>query len=178
MADGELGARIRAAVRDVPDFPQPGIVFKDITPVLAAPGLLQAITDRFANEWGGADVDVVAGVESRGFLFATPLALALGAAFVPVRKPGKLPWHTERVDYALEYGSDALEVHTDAVAAGQRVLLVDDLLATGGTARGAIRLVERLGGRTVGAAFVIELGFLDGRTHLGDIPVQSLVRYD
>lgn len=176
--DVAVAARIRAAIRDVPDFPQAGIVFKDITPVLAEPGLLTAIVDRLAEVHGADRIDVVAGIESRGFLFGVPLAMALGTGFVPIRKPGKLPWTTLRVDYELEYGTDALEAHVDAVRAGQRVLLVDDLLATGGTAAGAASLIRRLGGDVVGATFVVELGFLGGRARMADIPVHALARYD
>ncbi len=172
-----LAGLIRARVRDVPDFPQPGIVFKDITPVLADPALLRAIVDHMTEQHAHARIDIVAGVESRGFLFGVPLAIALGAGFTPIRKPGKLPWQTMRVDYTLEYGQDALEAHTDGVRTGQRVLIVDDLLATGGTAGGAVQLVRRLGGEVVAASFVIELDFLGGRSKLDDVPVTSLVRY-
>jgi adenine phosphoribosyltransferase len=178
MTDGAVGARIRALVRDVPDFPKPGILFRDITPVLAEPGLVEAITEQFVRTWVSAAIDVVAGIESRGFLFGTPLAMALGVGFVPIRKPGKLPWRTEHVDYALEYGTDALEIHSDAIRPGQRVLVIDDLLATGGTAAAAVRLVERLHGAAVGAAFVLELGFLDGRARLPDVRVDALARFD
>jgi adenine phosphoribosyltransferase len=173
-----LGERIRAVIRDVHDFPQPGIVFKDITPVLADVTLMREIVERLADTHRRLGIDVIAGVESRGFLFGTPLAIALGAGFTPIRKPGKLPWQTLRVDYALEYGQDSLEAHTDAVRAGQRVLIVDDLLATGGTAGGAVDLVRRLGGEVVGAAFVIELAFLNGRSKLEGVPASSLVCYD
>lgn len=178
MADGAIAARIRAAIRDVPDFPQPGILFRDITPVLAEPGLIGQIADRLAGVYRDRGADVVAGIESRGFLFGAPIADRLGVGFVPIRKPGKLPWRTVRVDYALEYGQDALEAHEDAVNAGQRVLVVDDLLATGGTAAGAAELVRRLGGTVIGAAFVVELVGLGGRARLGDLPVQALVRYE
>jgi adenine phosphoribosyltransferase len=173
-----LGERIRAVIRDVPDFPQPGIVFKDITPVLADVALMRAIVERLADTHRRLGIDVIAGVESRGFLFGTPLAMALGAGFTPIRKPGKLPWQTLRVNYSLEYGQDSLEAHTDAVRPGQRVLIVDDLLATGGTAGGAVDLVRRLGGEVVGAAFVIELAFLNGRSKLEGIPASSLVCYE
>jgi adenine phosphoribosyltransferase len=173
-----LGDRIRAAIRDVPDFPQPGINFKDITPVLADIVLMRAIIDRLADTHRGLGIEVVAGVESRGFLFGTPLAIALGAGFTPIRKPGKLPWQTLRVDYSLEYGQDSLEAHTDAVRPGQRVLIVDDLLATGGTAGGAVDLIRRLGGEVVGTAFVVELAFLNGRGRLEGVPAISLVCYD
>jgi len=173
-----LGERIRAVIRDVPDFPQPGIVFKDITPVLADVALMREIVARLADTHQRLGIDLIAGVESRGFLFGTPLAMALGAGFTPIRKPGKLPWQTLRVNYALEYGQDSLEAHTDAVRPGQRVLIVDDLLATGGTASGAVDLVRRLGGEVVGAAFVVELAFLNGRSKLGGVPASSLVCYE
>jgi adenine phosphoribosyltransferase len=173
-----LEGRIRAAVRDVPDFPKPGIVFKDITPVLADPGLMTEITTHLAHGWRGAAVDVVVGMESRGFIFGAPLAMALGAAFAPARKPGKLPYRTLREHYALEYGEATLEVHEDAVRPGQRVLVVDDLVATGGTAVAAGQLARRLGGEVVGFAFVLELAFLGARALLAPSEVRSLVRYD
>jgi adenine phosphoribosyltransferase len=174
----DLVARIRARIRDVPDFPQAGILFKDITPVLADAMLMESIIERMASGFAPAGIDVVAGIESRGFIFGAPLALALGAAFVPVRKPGKLPWKSARIDYGLEYGSDALEIHVDAVHEGQRVLIADDVLATGGTARAAADLLLRLGADLAGAAFVVELSFLGGRARLSDIPVQSIITYD
>ena len=172
-----LGDRIRSSIRDVPDFPQPGITFKDITPVLASAGLLREINQRLADLHRDLDIEVVAGIESRGFLFGTPLAIMLGAGFAPIRKPGKLPWQTLRVDYALEYGEDSLEAHADAVHPGQRVLIIDDLLATGGTASGAIDLIRRLGGEVVAASFVVELAFLNGRSRLDGVPVSTLVTY-
>ncbi len=172
-----LEDRLRTRIRDVPDFPQPGIVFKDITPVLADGGLFAEVVERLAEPFAGQGIDVVVGIEARGFIFAAPIALRLGAGLAPVRKPGKLPHHTIRVDYELEYGTDALEVHADAVAAGQRVLIVDDVLATGGTAAAAARLLERLGGQVVGMAFVVELAFLHGRGRLAGRPVVSLVRF-
>lgn len=174
----DITARIRAAVRDIPDFPQPGIVFKDITPLLADATLLRAIVDAMAETWRDAGIDRIAAIESRGFLFGAPLAVALGAGITPVRKPGKLPWTTVRIDYALEYGTDSLEAHTDGVHAGERVLIVDDVLATGGTAAGAVELVRQLGGTVAGATFVIELGFLSGRQRLADVHSLSLLRYD
>ncbi len=173
----DLIESIKGTIRDVPDFPKPGILFKDITPVLARAELMKGITERFASRFAPAEVDAVVGMESRGFIFGTPLAMALDAAFVPARKPGKLPWKSIGYEYALEYGTNRLEVHTDAVAPGQRVLIVDDLLATGGTAEATGRLVAQLGGVVVGYAFVIELGFLDGRSKLGDAPIDSLVIY-
>lgn len=174
----ELDRRIRETVRDVPDFPQPGIVFKDITPLIADPGLFQEIVAAIAGGAASASIDVVVGIESRGFIFGAPVALALGCGFVPMRKPGRLPYRTERIEYALEYGSDVLEVHSDAVRPGQRVLVVDDVLATGGTAAAAATLLERLGADVVGLTFVIELGFLHGRDRLGRWPVRSLASYD
>lgn len=176
--DDAVAARVRAAIRDVPDFPQPGILYRDITPVLAEPGLIDAIVERLADALDGSAIDVVAGIESRGFLFGVPLAMRLGTGFVPIRKPGKLPWRTVRVDYALEYGEDSLEAHVDAVRAGQRVVLVDDLLATGGTAAAAAGLVRRLGATVSATTFVVELAFLEGRAKLAGLPVHSLVRYD
>ena len=173
----DLIESVKTTIRDVPDFPKPGILFKDITPVLARPDLMKGITDHFASRFGSAGVDAVVGMESRGFIFGTPLAIALNAAFVPARKPGKLPWKSIGYEYDLEYGTNRLEVHTDAVTPGQKVLIVDDLLATGGTAEATGKLVEQLGGEVVGYAFVIELGFLDGRAKLGDVPVDSLVIY-
>ncbi len=173
----QLAGRTRAAIRDVPDFPQPGINFKDITPVLSDPALFRDIIDYFAETHGGDEIDVVVGIESRGFIFGAPLALELDAAFVPVRKPGKLPYEKVRIDYALEYGNDSLEVHRDAIAGGQRVLVVDDVLATGGTAAAAKRLVRQLGGEVVGLCFVVELSFLNGREKLADVAVHSLLTY-
>ena len=175
--NSELLARARAAIRDVPDFPQPGILFKDITPVLADPALFRDVIDYFAETYSSAEVDVVVGIESRGFIFGAPLALELGVAFVPIRKPGKLPYEKVRIDYALEYGNDSLEAHRDAVADGQRVLVVDDVLATGGTASAATRLVKQLGGDVVGVCFLVELGFLNGRQKLDSVEVHSLLSY-
>ena len=152
-------------LRDVPDFPKPGILFKDITPLLAEPRALAAAIDRFAALDFGK-VDKIAAIESRGFLFGAPLALRHGIGFVPVRKPGKLPWKTNRVEYVLEYGTDAVEIHQDAIRPGERVLLVDDLLATGGTMGAACQLVEACGGAVAGCAFVVELCFLPGREKL------------
>lgn len=172
----ELERRLRAALRDVPDFPRPGIVFKDITPLLADAALFGDTVRALAEQAGGADL--VVGIESRGFIFGAPLALRLGCGFVPFRKPGKLPYRTQRVEYGLEYGSDALEAHVDAIVPGHRVLIVDDVLATGGTAAAAADLVRRLGGDVAGAAFVLELTALGGRARLGSLPVHVLVSFE
>jgi adenine phosphoribosyltransferase len=161
-------------LRDVPDFPKPGILFKDISPLLGDADALRATIARFAGiAWG--KIDKVAAIESRGFLFGAPLAIELGTGFVPIRKPGKLPWRTNRVEYVLEYGTDAVEMHADALQPGTRVLLVDDVLATGGTMAAAARLVETAGGIVVGCAFVLELGFLKGRSKLQPRRIESLV---
>ena len=173
----DLETRLKSAIRDVPDFPKPGILFKDITPVLADPKLFRATVDHFAELYAGSHIDVVVGMESRGFLFGAPLAMALSAAFVPARKPGKLPYESIEVTYSLEYGTATLVMHSDAVRRGQKVLIVDDLLATGGTAAATCKLVERLGGQVVACCFVIELGFLDGRKALQGVPVESIVHY-
>jgi adenine phosphoribosyltransferase len=176
-ADVSAAEFVKAYVRDVPDFPKPGILFKDITPVLAHPRGLTTITEAFAGRFERADIDVVVGVESRGFLFGAPLAERLGVGFVPVRKPGKLPYKTKRIAYALEYGEGHLEIHEDAISRGARVVIVDDLLATGGTAKATGDLVKLHGGDVLAYAFVIELEFLDGRGKLGDARVESIVRY-
>jgi adenine phosphoribosyltransferase len=164
-------------IRDIPDFPKPGVTFKDITPLLADADAFRFCVDAIADGFSGASVDVVLGVEARGFILAAPIAYRFGAGFVPVRKPGKLPWEIERQEYELEYGSDLLEIHKDAVQPGQGVLIVDDVLATGGTAGATIRLVERLGGTLVGLGFVIELGFLGGREAIGGHEALSLITY-
>lgn len=171
-------SRIRQLIRDVPDFPKKGITFKDITPVLADASALREVVEALAERWRGEGVDKVAGIESRGFLFAAPLAHILGAGCVLVRKPGKLPWQTVREVYALEYGNDALELHVDAISPRERVLIADDVLATGGTAGAAGRLVARQGGLVLGYTFLIELGFLRGAERLGHEKVHALVRYD
>jgi adenine phosphoribosyltransferase len=162
-------------LRDVPDFPKPGILFKDITPLLASPPAMAETIARFAKLDFGR-IDKVAAIESRGFLFGVPLAMKLGVGFVPVRKPGKLPWKTNRVEYSLEYGKDAVEIHQDAVRVGERVLLVDDLLATGGTMGAACKLVTQGGGTIAGCAFVVELGLLPGRQKLAPHRIESLIR--
>jgi adenine phosphoribosyltransferase len=155
--------RLRALIRDVPDFPQKGIVFKDITPLLADQVAFSSVIDETVVHFGRGNVDRVVGIEARGFILASPVAYHFGAGFVPVRKAGKLPASVESEEYNLEYGTATLEIHNDAIAPGQRVLIVDDVLATGGTARASARLVERLGGKVVGIATLIELGFLGGR---------------
>ena len=164
-------------IRDIPDFPKPGIVFKDITPLLADATAFRAMIDALVAPYRGR-VDTVLGVESRGLIIGAAAALALGTGIAIVRKPGKLPFHTHRASYELEYGSDTLEIHHDAVGDGHRVLLIDDLLATGGTASATIELVQRCGGVVTACAFVIELAFLDGRRRLAPHEVHSLVRYD
>jgi adenine phosphoribosyltransferase len=153
-------------LRDVPDFPEPGIVFKDLTPLLADVDAFRYTVDAIADHAAGLTVDKVVGIEARGFIFAAAVAYRLGAGFVPVRKPGKLPWKTVTETYELEYGTDSLDVHGDAITAGEAVYVVDDVLATGGTAAAACRLVDRLGGAIAGLAFVVELGFLEGRAKL------------
>ncbi|MEY2437868.1 MAG: adenine phosphoribosyltransferase [Acidimicrobiaceae bacterium] len=168
---------LKGRIRDIPDFPRPGVVFKDITPLLADARSFRASIDGLVEAHAAAGVDLVLGIEARGFVFAAPVADRLGAGFVPVRKAGKLPWELEREEYELEYGTDLLEIHRDAISPGQRVLVVDDVLATGGTAAATIRLVERLGGTVVGLEFVIELAFLAGRSKLAAHPVHSLLVY-
>ncbi len=168
-------------IRDVPDFPKPGIVFKDITPILADPRAMGLINEALAAPYLGGPapaVEKVLGIESRGFIFGTPLAARLGVGFAPVRKPGKLPWRTVSQSYSLEYGEDTLELHEDAVRPGERVLIVDDLLATGGTMLATCQLVEKLGGVVAGCAVLIELGFLEGRARLGSHPLHSLIVYE
>lgn len=171
-------ADLRAKIRDIKDFPTEGILFKDITTLLKDGPAFRAVLDMLASRYRGERVDVVVGVESRGFIFAGALAHQLGAGFVPVRKMGKLPGKTIEVEYELEYGRDALAVHEDAIKPGQRVLAVDDLLATGGTMAATLRLVEQLGGKVVGVAFMIELAFLRGREKLRNYPLHSLIVYD
>ncbi|HET7488213.1 MAG TPA: adenine phosphoribosyltransferase [Acidimicrobiales bacterium] len=169
---------LKEHIRDIPDFPRPGVVFKDITPLLADTGAFKAVVDAMAHPFEADSVDKVLAVEARGFIVGGPVAYRFDAGFVPCRKPGKLPWEVERQEYVLEYGTDLLEVHKDAIKPGERVLIVDDVLATGGTAAAASRLVERLGGAVVGFAFVIELAFLHGRSKLRGQDVVSLLTYD
>ena len=169
--------RVRALVRDVPDFPKPGIVFKDITPLLADEVAFSSVIDETVVHFGRGNVDKVVGIEARGFILAAPVAYHFGAGFVPVRKAGKLPWKVETEEYELEYGSATLELHGDAIAPGERVLIVDAVLATGGTARATARLVERLGGKVVGISTLIELSFLDGRKAIEGYEFFSLLSY-
>jgi adenine phosphoribosyltransferase len=173
----DLQQRLKARIRDVPDFPKEGILFKDITPVLSDASLMREVTDAFALAFKDAGVTAVVGMESRGFIFGAPLAMALNCAFVPARKPGKLPYDHVGVDYALEYGTARLEMHTDAVGPSDKVLVVDDLLATGGTAAATNLLIGQFGAEIVANCFVIELDFLNGRGALSGVPVSSLVHY-
>jgi adenine phosphoribosyltransferase len=168
---------LKASIRHVPDFPKPGILFYDITTLLQEPAGLRAAVDSLAAPFVGQGIDLVVGIESRGFIFGSAVADRIGAGFAPVRKPGKLPSTTVKVTYDLEYGSDALEIHDDAVRKGQRVLIVDDLLATGGTAKAAAGLVKRLGGNVHALAFLIELVALDGRTRLGGEHLHTVLKY-
>lgn len=169
--------RIRERIRDIVDFPREGIVFKDITPLIADPVAFRAAIDRLAEITEGERLDRIVGIEARGFIFGSALACVMGKGFSIVRKPGKLPWRTDREEYSLEYGTGVLEIHEDAVQPGERVLIVDDLLATGGTAAAACRLVERRGGEVASLAFVVELAFLDGRKLLEGRKVHSLVEF-
>jgi adenine phosphoribosyltransferase len=169
---------LKKLIREVPDYPKPGILFYDLTTLLKDQRGFRSVVDQLCEHYAGKKVDIVAGIEARGFIFAPALAYRLGAGFVPVRKPKKLPWKTASVTYQLEYGTDQLEVHQDAVRKGQRVLLSDDLLATGGTAAAAINLVRQLGGEVAGAAFAVELSFLNGRSKLPGVDVFSLLKYD
>lgn len=168
---------LKQLIRDIPDFPIPGILFKDITTLIKNPEAFGEVIDRLADEFINDEIDVVVAIESRGFIFGAPLAYELGAGFVPVRKFGKLPAETVTKEYALEYGTNTLEMHVDAIEPGQRVLIVDDLLATGGTARATAELVESLGGQVVALAFVVELTFLAGREKLEGHRVVSLIQY-
>ncbi|HEV3483691.1 MAG TPA: adenine phosphoribosyltransferase [Candidatus Acidoferrales bacterium] len=168
---------LKKLIREIPDYPKPGILFYDLTTLLQNPRGFHSLVDQLCNHYEGKKIDIVAGIEARGFIFAPALAYRLGAGFVPVRKPKKLPWKTASITYQLEYGSDSLEIHRDAVQEGHRVLLCDDLLATGGTAAAAIGLVRQLGGEVMGAAFAVELNFLQGRSKLPGIDVFSLLKY-
>jgi adenine phosphoribosyltransferase len=174
----QLSAQIESLIRDIPDFPKPGVTFKDITPLLDDHAAFTAVVEALAvagrDEDGATVVDKVVGMEARGFILAAPVALALGVGFVPVRKPGKLPWKTRSVSYDLEYGSETLEMHVDALEAGERVLVVDDVLATGGTARATAELIEQPGALVHGLAVLMELSFLPGRAAIGEIPLTVL----
>jgi adenine phosphoribosyltransferase len=168
---------LKKLIREVPDFPKPGINFYDITTLLKQPEGFRQVIDALSAEFKGERVDTVIGIEARGFIFAPAMAYQLGAGFVPARKPGKLPSECATVSYDLEYGQDALQMHSDAVGSGHRVVIADDLLATGGTASAVVRLVEQLGGQVVGLAFVVELEFLPGRQRLAGYDVRSLLKY-
>lgn len=170
--------KARKLIRDIPNFPKPGIVFKDITPVLSDPEAMRQVIDRFLAFADRQHPDVIVGIESRGFVMGMPLAMELGLPFVPVRKLGKLPHDTIQEHYDLEYGTNTLEVHSDAITAGQRVLIADDLLATGGTAKATIKLAERLGGTVCGLTFMVELGFLHGRSILSGYDTLSLIVFE
>jgi adenine phosphoribosyltransferase len=178
VADAGLSTQIAALIRDIPDFPKPGVTFKDITPLLDDHTTFAAVVGALAaagrDASGAVVIDKVVGMEARGFILAAPVALALGVGFVPVRKPGKLPWHTRAVSYSLEYGDETLEMHTDAIAPGERVLVIDDVLATGGTAHATAELVEQAGGVVHGLAVLLELSFLPGREAVGEIPLTVL----
>ncbi|OGS13396.1 MAG: adenine phosphoribosyltransferase [Elusimicrobia bacterium RIFOXYA2_FULL_58_8] len=173
----KLAANLKAIIRDVPDFPKKGIIFKDITPLLADHTAFTETINHFSNHFRGCGITKVLGIEARGFLFAGPLAIALGAGLVPVRKKGKLPYKTVSASYALEYGTDTLEMHIDAVKAGDKVLIIDDVLATGGTAAAVCELAEKAGGAVAGIAMLIELEFLKGRAKLPGREIQSLIKY-
>ena len=168
---------LKSLIREVPDFPKPGILFYDITTLLKDPAGLKGVIDALCEHYAGKGIQTVAGIEARGFIFAPAVAYALNAGFVPIRKPKKLPAAVERVEYALEYGTDSVEVHRDAIQPGQKVLIVDDVLATGGTAAAAAKLVEKLGGVVEGLGFVIELDFLNGRKKLTNYDINSLIHY-
>lgn len=173
----ETVEKLRAAVRDVPDFPKKGILFRDITPVLADPALFRASVDLFLERCRSCQIDKIIGIDARGFVFASAVAYELGVGFVPIRKRGKLPYITQIAKYSLEYGEAEVEMHTDAVAAGERVVLIDDLLATGGTSAAAADLIRKAGGQLLEAQFLIELEFLEGRRQLEPTPVTSFLKY-
>jgi adenine phosphoribosyltransferase len=175
MADGKIN--LNDYIRDIQDFPKEGILFKDISPLLADPAALAAAVDALAESYKGQGIDYVAAVEARGFIFGSAVAKALGAGFIPVRKPGKLPSETESITYDLEYGTDTLEIHKDALKAGDKVLMVDDLIATGGTMVAACHLVEKLGADIAGLTFLIELTFLNGRDKLQSYPIHTIISY-
>lgn len=164
-------------IRDIPDWPKKGIVFKDLTPLFKDPAAFRFALETLRETFKSTPVDKVCGIEARGFILAPTIAYMLNAGFIPVRKPKKLPWQTEQVTYDLEYGTDTLEIHKDAVKPGERVLLIDDLLATGGTASGVVKLIERLGGKLTGIGFLVELTFLNGRSKLDGHSISSLIKY-
>ena len=168
---------LKSIIRTIPDFPKPGINFYDITPLLKDGRSLAYTIDTISDHFSNMNIDVVVSMEARGFLFGPAIAYKLGAGFAPVRKLGKLPWNTHQEEYALEYGSDTIEIHQDAVLHGERVLIIDDVLATGGTAKAVANLIRKMNGKIIGAAFVIELLALKGRNKLGDVPVYSLLQY-
>ncbi len=169
--------RLKSKIRDIPDFPEPGIIFRDITPLVADPSALQLSVYQLLQPFLGEPVNAVAGMEARGFIFGSLAAWELGVGFIPLRKPGKLPYDVQTASYSLEYGEAALEVHTDAVNEGDKILLIDDLIATGGTAKASCQLIEELGGEIIGCAFVIELDALNGREKLSNYKVHSLLHY-
>lgn len=171
-------SQLQDLVRDIPDFPEKGVVFKDITPVLGDPEAFRSLIDAMSDPFEGQGITKVAGIEARGFTLATPVADRIGAGFIPLRKPGKLPYETAKEEYELEYGVDALEVHTDAATEGEKVLLVDDVIATGGTAKAAIQLLRQVGADVVGFVVFIELVFLGGASKVDNVPLHALVRYD
>jgi adenine phosphoribosyltransferase len=175
--ENKIMERLKAKIRDIPDFPKPGIVFKDITPLVKDPASLRLAVHQLLHPFLGEPIAAVAGMEARGFIFGSLAAWDLGVGFIPLRKPGKLPYDTHTTSYDLEYGSASLEIHVDAVAPGERVLLIDDLIATGGTAQASCELLERLGAEIAGCAFVVELDFLRGRDRLSKYRVHSLVHY-
>ncbi|MEI6349556.1 MAG: adenine phosphoribosyltransferase [Verrucomicrobiota bacterium] len=168
---------LRTAIRDVPDFPKPGILFKDITPILASGELFREAVNCFVQANAGVKIDKIVGIDARGFLFGAAAAYQLKVGFVPVRKKGKLPFNTESVCYALEYGESEVEMHVDAITPGERVVLIDDLLATGGTAAAATRLISKMGGELIEAQFLIELEFLKGRQVLGEVPIRTFLKF-
>jgi adenine phosphoribosyltransferase len=176
MAQDSL-TKLAQAVRDVPDFPKPGIIFKDITPVLANGELFRLVIGEFVAACRELKPDKIAGIDARGFIFGGAIACELGIGFIPIRKKGKLPYKSQSISYALEYGEATIEMHEDAIGRGERVVLLDDLLATGGTAAAAIQLIQQAGGEVVEAQFMIELAFLNGRDRLGNVPVRTLLRY-
>ena len=177
LKSGSSSVDFRSFIRDVPDFPKPGILFRDITPLLGNGPAFRTCITQMCERLSPHKPQIISGIESRGFIFGATMAVEMGIGFVPIRKPRKLPWKTRTETYALEYGTDAIEIHEDAFAAGTRVALVDDLLATGGTAGAAIKLLQSLGGNVVATEFLIELAFLEGRKRLGNLPVEVLITY-